>query len=695
MPHKYGIPGAVAEHVAGFFLTPEDRAALRKSLEEQSNKPVNTPVPVAQQERVRERSPDVYVVVPPKGEGIPARVGDFAGSNACCLFRLMADSTLDPILDRTGKQVRVTVYNIYDQPVTPALPPDEYYIQVQRGKDGKWLCEQPVPRVTTSTTTTTTTPNALGRPCDGKCRWTWNNTTREWTQASSSCVTSTSSSTTTTSTSSTTTTCLCDTTTTTTPFGGTTSTSTTTTTYVCECTYPTFCGTQDGDCTLTNCGPIKGKKPECGQSTTTSTSTTTTTPIGGTTTTTPCDCGTTTTDSCNISTKCRWRCLWVPGSVGGWIWVPVNYDCVIRSVNPLTGRNSCMCESQPPPYCNLCDVYESNCVPVPTTTTTDGGGIGGCGGRCYWYWNPDTRTWFQGSFGSPDCLPWHITPNDCACNFPSYDGGDSCGFTFTECLPNPNSTTTSTTPVNPCVEQCYSSSTTTTTTSTTTSTVNCNSGTCLWKIVSGAWSLISSNCPSNCPCVQPPYNPVYTCEVRETPCGGETTTSTTTTSTSTTTTTPAPTTTTTTTTSTTSTTTTACDAYDEGFEGLIPGNWSELVPPVDFSNSTRAHTGTKSMKVGSSFANGEAEFTWHACGDTQISFWFYNTGDVDLFLQFGVPSDNFTDTFPEKNTWTQVIYPLAYGVGNYTVQFALEFPGPSNGGAVWIDDVQTTNTSDP
>ena len=125
---------------------------------------------------------------------------------------------------------------------------------------------------TTSTTTTTTAP-----PCAGKCRMTWSVATQTWSITSNACGTPT----TTTSTSTTSTTGGGTSTTTTTPFGScaamtsTTSTTgggtstTTTTPPPCQCQYPPWCGSFDGECTDVYCAPVASSPspPPCASTT--------------------------------------------------------------------------------------------------------------------------------------------------------------------------------------------------------------------------------------------------------------------------------------------------------------------------------------------------------------------------------------------------------------------------------------------
>ena len=104
---------------------------------------------------------------------------------------------------------------------------------------------------------------------------------------------------------------------------GTTTTAAATTTTpapACHCVYPDYCGTDEGECTYTNCA--SGDSPmtvDCTPTTTTSEPATTTTEDPGSTTT--CDCNTTTTigpDTNPDGGDCT-TCTWFCHPVGGWV----------------------------------------------------------------------------------------------------------------------------------------------------------------------------------------------------------------------------------------------------------------------------------------------------------------------------------------------------------------------------------------
>lgn len=411
--------------------------------------------------------------------------------------------------------------------------------------------------VAPTTTTTTTTPVPV---CDGRCRWIWDEAGQKWTLDNDGCNPTTPEPTTTgepTTTEEPTTTDEPATTTTPAPQSCGCPTSTTTTSEPttttpgpdCKCTYPLFCGTEDGDCTHTGCttGDVNPQIP-CTTTTTTSTTTSTTTTTNEPTTTP--DCNTTTTaDPGTPPPPCTLGCDWVVlfGS-----WRKVSSDCTI----------DCPCPA-PSGAAEECDTAHTPCVQQPPPPTTQPPPPS-CTGNCVFWW-----TFFGWIKTSDGC---HGVRTACFCRPPSSDG-TVCGPYTVGCESPPSEpTTTLPPPVTTTQHPCYTTTgapTTTiapTTTSTTTTTPAPCQRSCTWRWNSSSeeWDLDDDPCTGDCPCSSPPFDGAGDCdEVAQTPCQMQsTTTSTTTTTTSTTT--------TTTTTSTTTTSTTPCPIYQIFCGGVEP-----------------------------------------------------------------------------------------------------------------------------
>jgi hypothetical protein len=100
-----------------YALTEQDRDAIRDHANRLRKMPHAKRVP-GPQDIVRD-APEVYVVVPPCGVGIPGREGAVLGSSECCLFRatpvdpedLDTDWELAPIVDPDGHQHKVLVFH--------------------------------------------------------------------------------------------------------------------------------------------------------------------------------------------------------------------------------------------------------------------------------------------------------------------------------------------------------------------------------------------------------------------------------------------------------------------------------------------------------------------------------------------------------------------------------------------------------
>lgn len=536
-----------------YYLNEQDALILKRLLDQEARNPGR--LPHVDQERDPEAMPDVYVAVPPCGEGIPARSGTKPGVAACCIFKLVAPGStnaitgytynLVPVLEKgTGQPVRQMVYNVYDVAVPPLLPPNEKYIVVEKDRFGRWLNE---PWLSASgSTSTTTTPG-----CHGACQWNWDSVKGCWTFINNSCLQTTTTTTTTINGGSTTTTasCLC-------PGSG----STTTTNACSNCFYPDFCGNAPGQCTFTSCTWKTTPPPtlSCNCSTTT---TTTTTPSG---TTTTCNCATTSTAG-HCNTPGCGTTTTNSGGGGG-----CNSQCIWNVVNGQWTLTCQGCDSCPSPSGTLdpCSAYVSYCF----NTTTPG-----CSGKCGFNWYPPGGYWNR---LSSTCA----AVSNCSCDPPSFTGS-SCDISapaYTGCTSQNQSTTTTshptttTTPI-PCVS-CY------TTTTTTTTPPSCT-GNCLWTCPSiNSWSLVSNSCSNNCNCDQPAVFCFAPCDVRATDC--HTTTSTTTTST-----------TTTQTTSTTSTTTTTSSSTSSSSSSSTSSTSSTTTTSSSSSSSTSSTSSSTSTST--------------------------------------------------------------------------------------------------
>lgn len=330
-------------------------------------------------------------------------------------------------------------------------------------------------------TTTTTTTNAPS--CAGTCRWTWSAATQMWSLFSNGCATTT---TTTAAPGVTTTACY-----------STTSTTTTASPLSCNCLNPTYCGTTDGECTMTNC--VTGLLPPIVNCTTS-----TTTTVAGTTTTTTTTqnplCTTTLGPGC---TQCCWT--W-----NGIAWMPTQ-GCTAAG---------CVCPGAPVANgVNCGDQQCFSCVQAPPPPPPS------CTGACTWIWIDPPGYWLLQQVG---CQVTGTACGPCQCSPPSTNG--ICGhITQTPCLWQCGSTTTTLCPCGP--PYCPG---------TTTTVAPLCTGSCYWSWNGSAWILSSNTCSAGCNCCQPGYTGQQTCETAITSCNDPplcpttTTTSTTTTSTTTT-----------------------------------------------------------------------------------------------------------------------------------------------------------------
>ncbi len=378
---------------------------------------------------------------------------------------------------------------------------------------------------TTETSTTTTIA-----PCAGSCRWVWNADNTSWSLGGGedNCSTPTTTTTTTTTTTgdpSTTTTpdpCPCNTTTTGDPS---TSTTTSTTPTPCNCIYPSYCGSTDGECTATYCasGIVT---PQVACTTTTTTSSTTST----TTTTSDCDCATTTTTTASPCSGCSF------------VLTPNGWTIYEDGCYPSPTCFPCQVPSDSGNLCSL--AMDVPCGGPPATTTPCPPTCGGC---CIWLWISQIGQWYgldtpNADWNCEGCKSCGV--NDCQCTPPSAPGS-GCQAVATLCQSGALSTSTTTTSApdgggggGPCAH-CYTSTTTSsTTTSTTTTCGSCNCG-CIYQWGGSSWSQTVNNCDASvCYCGPPSADGTGACEVEtaQTPCVPTTTTTTTSTTTTTTTT---------------------------------------------------------------------------------------------------------------------------------------------------------------
>jgi hypothetical protein len=502
-----------------------------------------------------ERASEVYLIRVPCGEYIPAAFGISPGTLECCLYKMTNTGDIESptyeiekVTYPNGDNVRVEVHNVHE-----AIVPAGTYYEIRQQKFGRWLVEYPSRGSSASTTTTTSANINVPNPgCGGRCRWTWNAAGNSWTLTDDECENNIGS---TTTSSTTTTACDCpsntttsSTTTTTTTAGGTTSSTTTTTSTSagpggpCRCVPPTFCGSDNGECTFTYCHTDPPpENPSC------SSGATTTTPDGE-----PCDCSTSTTQTTTTSegqegeaAKCS-GCTWVNVPLFGWVASEVNCSGTVCS------------DSCPAPQffegwleANPCSVWINRCLPLgydPPPSPVP------CGGRCEFICtsrtgDPEVGEWF---FFKGDCNA--ITSPGCKCVAPT--GGCACGATVISNCSDQSGTTT--TPDGDgdggCAAACESGSTTSTSTSTTPPN-NCDGGHCKWSASGETWVLEENRC-GECACDEPPTPPEEECQVTWSACTRETTTS-------------APTTTTSTTTTTTTTAGNCCEAIPDEWIGFF------------------------------------------------------------------------------------------------------------------------------
>lgn len=272
------------------------------------------------------------------------------------------------------------------------------------------------------------------------------------------------------------------------PVPQTTSTSSTSTTSGCDCLWPTFCGTIDGQVAYTSCSTVPNNPPNCSSTTTTSTTSPT------------CDC----TDNCS-SKSCIWE--FTGYGVGG----EYRFNLVSSECEPNCGP----CAE--PTTCPSGRYSTTYCSTTSATTPTD------C--ECYpswstWKWNPVTNDWdmielcnsFTGTTGS-------LTFYTCCTATKPTGTGTLCEERRTLCYKSTNQASSTT---DPCYKYCHS------TTSTSTTTNPCVTGSCLYQAThdTTAWVRLSTTCPASCQCTGPTYTGCPD-ELVKVPCGSTTTTSTT------------------------------------------------------------------------------------------------------------------------------------------------------------------------
>ena len=351
-------------------------------------------------------------------------------------------------------------------------PAKIFWVESSTGEKWAYIeLSQKAPCGTTSTTTT-------AQPCSGYCTWSWNNSTKVWTNTGSSCLN-------------------------------------------CVCIPPAYCGSRDCEITRTWCSQSGGPAtPPCAGTTSTTTSTTTATPgdcagscrwrkhpngnwvriegdcqpasiSGGQLSWCACaspdssqggDCEETHTPCVRYtqSIYCEGNCQWFFDPDGN-DWVLIAGGC--RSNHP---SNAAQCRCPKPSYpAAPCSVTSTQCyspdVTVSTTTPTPTA----CTGSCWWLWNG--TAWV---FDRTNC------PSYCACAAkPPYSGISTCETAMTGC-----DVTTSTT------------TSTTTTCAPTTTTTPPSCGYCRWEWIptgeaTGFWQLTNNYCTSviDCAC-NPPEN---------------------------------------------------------------------------------------------------------------------------------------------------------------------------------------------
>lgn len=120
------------------FLTPEDRDLLADVIHDFRTRPRNTRN--SGEQFTVSGSPEVYVAKLPSS-GIPERSGTVPGHATCDIYKIDVTTPSTPTMTAATSVTR-DVYNTY--PVkTYCGSGVATYVQIQRDKFGRWLCEKP------------------------------------------------------------------------------------------------------------------------------------------------------------------------------------------------------------------------------------------------------------------------------------------------------------------------------------------------------------------------------------------------------------------------------------------------------------------------------------------------------------------------------------------------------------------------
>jgi len=494
-----------------YLLSEDDRNKIQAALARLDNQPTSPKFLEMEDLGV---TPDIYLGLLPCDSVIPKRVDQALGVYSVCLYKAVGSGTsykLEPVYlpkinadddDASRTIVRVDCYNIY----TDDIGANEEFIRMQRTKFGRWLAEKP----SESAAVRTTSPSINNNTCTGTCTWRWDHSSYVWVEQIDGCDVGTTTTgdpvsvgceqcPTTVRPAETTTTCdptdpaclgsCCDNDGTCTDdmskadcdnessqptvwissqtcVDRTDCTTTTTAAPIaCSCLYPDFCGTEDGQTTVTFC---TSQTQECSIDCCTTTTSTTTT----------CDCNTT-TSSAPCSDGCDWE--WIPngsglGGLNGWGWTLISNGCGAHcNCDYPTGLSSLSCDSAHTPC-----IIPPDPPPVPP-----------CNGNCVFWWIPSQSQWV---LSEASCTA--STFDNCQCEYPSEDG-DECAPVVLPCV-------TVTTTHSPCGD-CYSTNPpTTTSTSTTCSPCSYSCGNFCGYVAStecGKLLLQDDNCPhDDCSC---------------------------------------------------------------------------------------------------------------------------------------------------------------------------------------------------
>ena len=283
----------------------------------------------------------------------------------------------------------------------------------------------------------------------------------------------------------------------------------------CDCEYPSYCGSEVGECTYTFC--VENPAPptiEC-------TTTTTVDPEATTTTPAVIDCTTTTTLDAETCGGCDW------------VWTPLGWELTGGGCTPVAtcdgGYNCGPCPMPAPLTLTQCGTTaHTDCTsyhPPPPPPPAP------CQGQHQFIWSSFHAqwVWFGGGCSCASCqICGEVGCNgaalysscgaNCSAPAPSTPGTSNCQVVTVPCRSTCPDCGGSGGGTNPCA--------TTTTTLTTTSTADpCGTG-CNFSVSEEAWVLDSNGCSPGCSCSEPPFPPVENCQTAHTSCyGGTTTTS--------------------------------------------------------------------------------------------------------------------------------------------------------------------------